>query len=52
MGFDKKFIDIRTANNLTVGNVVSVMQDLQRENPDMEIYLDGDTHCIVGRIRA
>jgi len=48
---DKIFIDIRTSE-LTLAQVLDEIQRLQAENPEYEIFLDGDTHSIAGRIRT
>jgi len=48
---DKIFIDIRTSD-LTLAQVIKEIQRIQAENPDYEIFLDGDAHAIAGRIRA
>ena len=51
MESDKIFIDIRTSE-LTLAQVLDEVQRIQDENPEYEIFLDGDSHAIVGRIRA
>jgi hypothetical protein len=48
---DKIFIDIRTSE-LTLSQVLLEIQKIQAEYPDYEIFLDGDSHAIVGRIRT
>jgi len=48
---DKIFIDIRTSD-LTLAQVIQEIQKIQDENPDYEIFLDGDAHAIAGRKRA
>jgi hypothetical protein len=48
---DKIFIDIRTSN-LTLSQVLQEIQKIQTENPDYEIFLDGDAHAIAGRRRS
>ncbi len=45
---DKVFIDIRKSS-LTVSETLAEIRKLQEENPDMEIFIDGDAHAIVGR---
>jgi hypothetical protein len=47
---DKIFIDIRTSE-LTLAQVLQEIQRIQAENPDYEIFLDGDAHAIAGRRR-
>jgi hypothetical protein len=47
---DKIFIDIRTSE-LTLAQVLQEIQRIQAENPDYEIFLDGDSHAIAGRKR-
>ena len=44
-------IDIRTCG-LTLGQMMSEVERLQKERPDLEIYMDGDTFAIVGRKRT
>ena len=48
---DKIFIDIRTSE-LTLAQVLQEVRKIQAENPDYEIFLDGDAHAIAGRIRV
>ncbi|MBR2254500.1 MAG: hypothetical protein IJ856_01565 [Candidatus Methanomethylophilaceae archaeon] len=47
---EKIFIDLATCD-LTLGEVMEEMARLQKENPDYEIFMDGDTYSIVGRKR-
>jgi len=47
---DIVFIDIRTSE-LTMMQVIQEVQRLQKENPDYEIFMDGDLYAIVGRRR-
>jgi hypothetical protein len=47
---DKIFIDIRTSE-LTLAQVLQEIQRISAENPDYEIFLDGDAHAIAGRRR-
>jgi deoxyadenosine/deoxycytidine kinase len=47
---DKIFIDIRTSE-LTLAQVIEEIERIQAENPDYEIFLDGDLHAIAGRKR-
>jgi len=47
---DKIFIDIRTSE-LTLAQVLQEIRKIQDENPDFEIFLDGDAHAIAGRRR-
>ncbi len=47
---DRVFIDIRTCD-LTLSQVMAEVERLQAENPDMEIFMDGDLYAIVGRRR-
>ncbi|MCL2031673.1 MAG: hypothetical protein FWG96_00110 [Methanomassiliicoccaceae archaeon] len=51
MESDKIFIDIRTSE-LTLTQVLQEIQRIQDENPDYEIFLDGDSHAIAGRKRT
>jgi hypothetical protein len=48
---DTIFIDIKTSE-LTLTQVLQEIQRIQKENPNYEIFLDGDTHAIVGRRRS
>ena len=50
MESDKIFIDIRTSD-LTLTQVLDEIKRIQKENPDYEIFLDGDAHAIAGRRR-
>ena len=43
-------IDIRTCG-LTLGQMMTEVERLQRQRPDLEIYMDGDTFAIVGKKR-
>jgi hypothetical protein len=47
---DKIFINIRDSP-LTMGQVIQEVARLQAENPDYEIFMDGDAYAIVGRRR-
>jgi hypothetical protein len=47
---DKIFIDIRTSE-LTLTQVLEEIKRIQKENPEYEIFLDGDAHAIAGRRR-
>lgn len=47
---DTVFIDIRTCD-LTLSQVMSEIAQLQNDNPDLEIFMDGDAYAIVGRRR-
>lgn len=44
------FIDIRTSD-LTLAQALKEIERIKAENPDMEIYMDGDRYAIVGRRR-
>lgn len=48
---DTKFIDIRTCD-LTLSQVMAKVAELQREHPELEIFMDGDEYAIVGRHRV
>ncbi len=48
---DRIFIDIKTCD-LTLSQVISEIARLQDENPDYEIFMDGDAYAIVGHPRA
>ena len=47
---DIVFIDIRKSP-LTMGQVIEEVARLQKENPEYEIFMDGDAYAIVGRRR-
>ena len=47
---DRVFIDVRTCD-LTLSEIFRKIEDIQSENPDLEIFLDGDRHAIMGRPR-
>jgi hypothetical protein len=47
---DKIFIDVRTSD-LTLSEIFRQIEIIQSDNPDMEIFLDGDRQAIVGRRR-
>lgn len=47
---DRIFIDIRK-ENMTMMQVINEVSRLQKENPDYEIFMDGDAYAIVGRRR-
>jgi len=47
---DIVFIDIRKSP-LTMGQVIEEVARLQKENPEYEIFMDGDLYAIVGRRR-
>ncbi len=47
---DRVFIDIRTSD-LTLSQVMEEIERIKAENPDMEIFMDGDLYAIVGRRR-
>jgi hypothetical protein len=42
------FIDIRKSS-LTVSETLAEIKKLQEENPNMEFFIDGDAHAIIGR---
>ena len=44
------FIDVRE-NELTLTEVLRRIEEIQSENPDLEIFLDGDEHAIRSRPR-
>ncbi|MDO5853471.1 MAG: hypothetical protein Q4Q62_05360 [Thermoplasmata archaeon] len=44
------YIPIRTCN-LTFRQVMAEITRLQAENPDREVYMDGQLYAIVGRKR-
>lgn len=37
---------------MTMAEVFSAVEELQRTHPDQEIFMDGDAFAIVGRVRA
>jgi hypothetical protein len=45
---DRIFIDFR-AEKLTMMEVLGKVEALKAENPDYEIFMDGDRFAIVGR---
>ncbi|MCL2608073.1 MAG: hypothetical protein FWD92_05940 [Methanomassiliicoccaceae archaeon] len=47
---DRVFIDVRTSD-LTLSEIFRHIESIQSDNPDLEIFLDGDRHAIVGRKR-
>ena len=47
---DRIFIDVRTSD-LTLSEIFRQIEIIQSDNPDMEIFLDGDRRAIVGRRR-
>jgi hypothetical protein len=47
---DKIFIDIRIGD-LTLSEIFRQIELIQSDNPDLEIFLDGDRQAIVGRQR-
>ena len=51
MDTDTIFIDI-TTSELTLAQVLGEIKRIQSENPDYEIFLDGDAHAIMGRRRS
>ena len=48
---DKVFIDVRTSD-LTLSEIFRQIELIQSDNPDLDIFLDGDRHAIVGRRRS
>lgn len=50
MKADTIYIDIRTCN-LTLGQVMSKVNQLIVDHPEQEIFMDGDAYAIVGRDR-
>lgn len=47
---DKVFVDVRK-NDMTLSEIFRTIDRIQSENPDLEIFLDGDRHAIMGRPR-
>ncbi len=47
---DRIFIDIRTCE-LRLSQLMEEIRRIQAENPDYEVFLDGDAYAIVGRRR-
>lgn len=47
---DRILIDIRTCE-LTISQMMEEIERLQKENPDLEIFIDGDRYAVVGRKR-
>lgn len=48
---DRIFIDIKTCD-MTLSQVMLEIARLQSENPEYEIFMDGDRYAIVGRRRT
>lgn len=48
MEADRVFIDVKTCK-MNLSEVLIEIKRLQAENPDYDIFLDGDAHAIVGR---
>ena len=46
------YIDIKRAKHVTRGNIERIIENIKREHPDQEIYMDGDLYAIVGRDKA
>ncbi len=46
-----KFIDVKTSE-LTLAQMMAEISRLQAEYPDYEVFMDGDTYAIVGRLKA
>jgi hypothetical protein len=47
---DKVIMDISNSD-LTLSEVLRMVERFQSENPEMEVYLDGDRRAIMGRPR-
>jgi|LSQX01.1.fsa_nt_gb hypothetical protein len=47
---DRVFMDVGS-QDLTLTEVLRLVEKIQDENPDTEIFLDGDKKAIVGRPR-
>ncbi len=47
---DRIFIDFHK-EKLTMMQVMEAVERLKKENPDYEIFMDGDAYAIVGRRR-
>lgn len=45
---DILFIDIRTCG-LTLSEALAEIRRIQAENPDYDVFLDGDAHAVIGR---
>ena len=48
---DRVFMDVGS-QDLTLTEVLRLVERIQDENPDMEVFLDGDKRAIMGRPRA
>lgn len=48
---DRVFIDIKTCD-MTLSQVMLEIARLQSENPEYEVFMDGDRYAIVGRRRV
>ena len=45
---DKLFVDVSGAD-LTLSEILRLVEQTQSDNPDMDIFLDGDRLAIMGR---
>ncbi|MFA7622667.1 MAG: hypothetical protein WCX76_02800 [Candidatus Methanomethylophilaceae archaeon] len=48
---DRVFADVGS-QDLTLTEVLRLVERIQDENPDMEVFLDGDKRAIMGRPRV
>jgi len=48
---DRVFMDVGS-QNLTLTEVLRLVEKIQDENPDTEVFLDGDRKAIMGRPRV
>lgn len=45
---DKLFVDVRTAD-MTLSEILRLVDNIQYNNPELDVYLDGDKQAIMGR---
>ncbi|MFA6709925.1 MAG: hypothetical protein WC067_00505 [Candidatus Methanomethylophilaceae archaeon] len=45
---DELFVDVSGAD-LTLSEILRLVERIQSDNPDMDIFLDGDRQAIMGR---
>ncbi|MDD2532031.1 hypothetical protein SDC9_145309 [bioreactor metagenome] len=48
---DRVFADVGS-QDLTLTEVLRLVEKIRDENPDMEVFLDGDKRAIMGRPRV
>ena len=45
---DKTLVDVSGAD-LTLSEILRLVEQIQSDNPDMDVFLDGDRQAIMGR---